>query len=168
VSRTIAPRACTALAVLRVWTALVVLLAAGVGYLWVEKSRTDALDRARLDALAAARSGVVPLLSYTGSSIEADLATSRRLLTGDFRDEYTTLVQRVVAPAARRDGIVTRAEVAAASVVSAERRRVVTLLFVTQTTQSKALKEQRLDGSRLRVTLSEVDGRWLISDLAPV
>jgi Mce-associated membrane protein len=154
--------------VLRVWTALVVLLAAGVGYLWVEKSQVDALDRARTEALAAAKSGIVPLLSYTGSSIDKDLAEARRFLTGDFRDEYTTLVNRVVAPAARRDGIVTRAEVAAASVVSAERDRVVTLLFVTQTTQSKALKEQRLDGSRLRITVSEVDGHWLISDLAPV
>jgi Mce-associated membrane protein len=153
---------------LRVWTALVVLAAAGVGYLWVLDSRADALDHARTGALRAAEAGIVPLLSYTGSSIDADLAEAQRYLTGDFRDEYTTLVRRVVAPVAKRDGIVTRAEVAAASVVSAERDRVVTLLFVTQTTQSTAVKEQRLDGSRLRVTLSEVDGRWLISDLVPV
>ena len=59
-----------------------------------------------------------------------------------------------------------RAEVVAASVVSADADRVEALLFVNQTTAGKDLEEPRVDLNRVVVTLvPDGDGGWLVDDL---
>jgi Mce-associated membrane protein len=51
---------------------------------------------------------------------------------------------------------------------SAERDRVDLILFVNVLTESRELTEPRVAGSRLRVTVENVDGDWRISALDPV
>jgi Mce-associated membrane protein len=50
-------------------------------------------------------------------------------------------------------------------VVSADPVRVVAMLYLSQVTTSTSLAAPRLDNSSVRVTLTEVDGRWLVAGL---
>jgi Mce-associated membrane protein len=111
---------------------------------------------------------VADILSYTPENVSADLPAETAYLTGSFKDEFTQLVDEVIAPAATRDSVTTSAEVVSSAVVSADAQQMVTLMFVNLTTDSAQLPEARVSGSRLRVTLSEVGGDWLISGLDPV
>lgn len=52
--------------------------------------------------------------------------------------------------------------------VSANPADVVALVYVTQTTESKALSEPKITGSRLRVSLTLVGDQWLVNDLKPL
>ncbi len=54
------------------------------------------------------------------------------------------------------------AQVVEAAVVSADPGRVVTVVFVNQTTTSTRVEGPKIDQSRVRMTLREVDGEWLV------
>jgi Mce-associated membrane protein len=82
-----------------------------------------------------------------------------------FAAEYAKTTSTVVRPTATQTNAVVAATVRAGSVVSATPDRVVTLLYVNQTTTSNRLKEPRTDFNRVRVTMDHVDDRWLISDI---
>lgn len=154
--------------VLAVWLTALAVLASGVGYLWWQDHHDAAVQRARTDAVAAIAQHVRPILSYSGDTAERDLAAAAPHLTGSFRAEFARMAETLVVPAARRDGINTSAEVVASSLVSATDEYVVALVFVTQRTTSEDVKEPRINPGRLRMALSLVDGRWLVSDLKPV
>lgn len=150
------------------WIALLVLLAAVAGALAWKVRDSDRNADAGAAALEVAEDYTVELLSYKPSSVDSQLAAASAHLTGQFREDFAKLAKTVVAPAARRDEITTKTEVVAKAVVSASPDRVVALLFVNQTTRSKSSAEPRLSGSRLRVTLQNVDGEWFISELMPL
>ena len=59
------------------------------------------------------------------------------------------------------------AEAAATSIVSATDDKVVALVFVNQVTTAKGTSNQRVDSSRVLVTLTRSDGDWRISKLKP-
>ena len=71
----------------------------------------------------------------------------------------------MVRPSAEQYKVVVKAEVTAASVVRAGDDRVVALLFVDQTTTSTRLEGPKVDLNRVRMTLVEQDGKWLVSEL---
>lgn len=150
------------------WTALLVVLAGAAGALAWKTHSADRTAAAGAAALHAAEKYTVELLSYEPREVKGQLLAATEHLTGRFREDFEQLAETTVVPAAKRDGITTRAEVVAKAIVSASTDRVVTLVFVNMTTESKVLQQPRLDGSRLRVTLVNVQGEWLISDLTPV
>lgn len=145
---------------------LVVLFAATTVVSWQRAQEQVAL--ARSQAVEAAQQQAVALLSYDHRSIDADLDRARSGLTGPFREEYAKLTSEVIAPVAKEQRTTTRANVVRSAVVNAEQDRAVVLLFLNQTTESNTLEAPRIDGSRVRMTLKNVDDRWLVSDLAPV
>jgi Mce-associated membrane protein len=71
----------------------------------------------------------------------------------------------MVRPGASQYHVVVKAEVAAASVVTATADQVVVLLFVNQTTTSTRLDGPRVDLNRVRLTLVKVDGDWLVKNV---
>lgn len=146
----------------------VVVLAVGAGLLWWQDQRHDAVEQAREEATAAAAGHLVAALSYDYRSFDSDVERARLGLTGTFLDDFSRLMNSVVAPAARDQQIVTAATVVRSAIVSAEPERVVVLAFVNQTTTSARATGSEVSGSRVRLTLVEVDGRWLTSDLTPV
>lgn len=150
------------------WAVAVVMLAAGVGVLWWVDNRHDGVDDARGAAVAAAQKLVAEVLSYDHRTADDDLQRARASLTGSFREEFTELSGSLVLPAAKKDGITTRAEVVSSGAIRASSDEVVVLLFVNQTTSSKKIKDTKVDGSRLEVSMRPVDARWLISNLKPV
>lgn len=148
---------------------LVIAGSGGLGYLWVTVDAGKADAAAGSAALAAARTDVPKLLGYDYRTIDTTFpAIANSALTGKFADQYRELGSSVIIPAAKKDNIVTTAEVVAGSVVSARKDAVTVLLFVNQSTTSSTLQGPRLDGSRVRVELQHTDGGWKVSELTPV
>lgn len=153
---------------LTAWGILIALLAAAVGFLGWQNYRDGQVEQAREAAIAAVEERVESILSYRGTSAADDLAAAQRHLTGAFKDDFATLAKGVIVPAAERDGVSTAAKVVATSVVEASATEVTALVYLNQETTSKARNEPKLDAARLLVTVTEVDGQWLVSDLKPV
>lgn len=126
---------------------------------------SDSLSKTRSDALAAARSHAQEILSYDHRTLDADFAKAEESLTGTFKKDYARTTSTVVRPSAEQYKVVVKAEVTAASLVRASDHRVVALLFVDQTTTSTRLEGPKVDLNRVRMTLVEKDGNWLVSEL---
>jgi Mce-associated membrane protein len=146
---------------------IVVLLAAAAGYLKWQYSTAQSVELARIQSVQAATESTIALLSYRADSVEKDLSAARERLTGPFRDTYTSLVNDVVIPGARQQQISAAARVPAAASVSASQDHAVVLLFVDQTT-TIGNKAPTDTASSVKITLSKVDSRWMISDFTPI
>jgi Mce-associated membrane protein len=152
--------------------AVVLLLALGAGYLkWMDTSArvddvTDAKSPAR-QAMQAAKDSTTALLSYKPDTVEQQLHAARDLLTGDFRDSYTSLTDDVVIPGAKQKQISAVATVPAVASVSADPRHAVVLVFVNQTV-TVGQDAPTDTASSVRVTLDKIGDRWLISKFDPV
>ncbi|HTI77354.1 MAG TPA: hypothetical protein VL634_20310 [Mycobacterium sp.] len=147
--------------------ALALLLALGAGSLkWMDNSVRDS-QTARTEAVKAAKDSTVALLSYKPDTVEQQLGAARDLLTGDFRDSYTSLTHDVVIPGAKQKQISAVATVPAVGSVSADPHHAVVLVFVNQTVIVG--QDTPTDtASSVRVTLDKVGDRWLISKFDPV
>lgn len=77
-----------------------------------ELSEHRAVSEAGRRALEAAKSSVPETLSYDFNTVDRQLEAAANNLTGKFRADFTTLSSSVIVPAARRDSIVTTAQVA--------------------------------------------------------
>lgn len=146
----------------------VAMLVATVGWLAWTQHEQSGVAEARAGATEAARRGLVAALSYDYRTIEETVTAASRGLTGEFRSDYRTLMREVVAPSAKSQKLVTKASVAGTAVVSASPSAVEVLAFVDQTTGGKGSSSPRLGSSRVLVRVSNVDGRWLISNLRPL
>ena len=147
--------------------AVALVLALGAGYLkWMDNSvRDDA--KARSESMQAAKDSTIALLSYKPETVEQQLGAARDLLTGDFRDSYTSLTTDVVIPGAKQKHVSAVATVPAVASVSADPRHAVVLVFVNQTVVVG--QDAPTDtASSVRITLDKVGDRWLISKFDPV
>ena len=155
--------------------ALLLALAAGFArweyvssdYGEVPPSASDQNPSPALEAMNAARDSTIKMLSYKPDTVDQQLNGARDLLTGDFRDSYTSLITDVVIPGAQQKQISAVASVPAVASVSADPKHAVVLVFVNQTVVVG--QDMPSDtASSVRVTLDKVDGRWLISEFEPV
>jgi Mce-associated membrane protein len=143
--------------------AVALVLALGAGVLkYVDNSVRDD-ERAGNEALAAARATTAAMLSYTPDNVDQRLRDVQKQLTGDFRNQYGQTAEKVVIPGAVAQQVTAETKVPAASVVSVEPHRVVVLLFVDQTV-TVAAEPPTVSSSSARVTLDEIDGKWLVSE----
>jgi Mce-associated membrane protein len=120
-------------------------------------------------ALAAAKSEVRTIMSYDYRSIDADIAAAEADTTGVFSHQYAGTAHDLLSQARQLRAIV-QATVGSAGVVSASPDAVVVLLFVDQAsvrqTPGDKTPTTRIDQSRVRVTMTNVNGHWLVSALA--
>lgn len=146
---------------------LAMVLALGVGYLkWLDGTARE--SRAAADAsVKAASESTIAILSYKPESVDHDLKAAADRLAEPFRQQYTQLVNDVVAPGAKQQHIAAVATVPAAASVSATGKHAVVLVFVDQTT-TIGTDAPTQSTSSVRVSLEKVDGRWLISQFDPV
>ena len=144
--------------VLALLSALVVLTAF-LAWQLVQDSRTDT---ARDEALAASRDAARLLFSYDHEQLDDDFEAGLAVTTGQFREQYERTTREVVKPVAEQYDTVVEAEVVEAAVVQAEPDRVVTVVFLNQTTTSTAVEGPRVDQSRVRMGLRKVDGEWRV------
>lgn len=147
--------------------AVALVLAMGAGYLkWMDNSVRDS-EIARTQSMQAAKDSTIALLSYKADTVEQQLTAARDLLTGDFRDSYTSLTNDVVIPGAKQKQISAVATVPAVASVSADPNHAVVLLFVNQTVVVGQGAPSD-SASSVRVTLDKIGDRWLISKFDPV
>jgi Mce-associated membrane protein len=147
--------------------AMALLLAGAAGYLkWQDSTVRDA-DAVRIESLQVAKDATVRILSYKPDTVEQDLGSARDLLTGNFRDSYTQLINDVVIPGARDKKISAVANVPAAASVSATPSRAEVLVFVNQTV-IVGDGAPTATASSVKVTLDRVGDGWLISEFDPV
>jgi Mce-associated membrane protein len=147
--------------------ALALILAMVAGYLkYVDNSvRED--DTARVQSVQAATASTIAILSYTPDRVEQQLNDARNLLTGEFRDSYTSLINGVVIPGAKQQQISAVATVPRAGSVSADPSHAVVLVFVNQTVVV-GTGAPSSTASSVSVRLDKVGDKWLISDFTPV
>lgn len=126
----------------------------------------SAEEHDRQQALAAARTRVPILLSYSYRTLQDDLASSLDQTTGKFRKDYGKLLDEVVKSTATEEKITTRAEVTSAGVVRGERDKVVALLFLTQATTQDATSPT-VATNRVEVTMQRAGDTWKIARLDP-
>jgi Mce-associated membrane protein len=155
------------LLVFAVLPALALSLALGAGYLkWQDSSIRDS-DLARIESIQVAKDSTVAMLSYRPDTVGKDLGAARDLLTGDFKNAYTSLTNEVVIPGAKQKQISAVASVPAVASVSASPNHAVALVFVNQTV-TVGTDAPTDTASSIKVTLDKVGGHWLISHFDPV
>ena len=146
---------------------LALVLALTAGFLKYVDNSVRSSDIARVESMQAAKDSTIALLSYQPDKVRAQLNDARNLLTGDFQESYTSLINDVVIPGAEQKQISAVATVPAAASVSAEPNHAVVLVFVNQTVVVGA--DAPTDtASTVRVTLDKHGDKWLISEFQPV
>ena len=146
---------------------LALILALGVGYLkWLDGTARESRAAAEASVRAASDS-TIAILSYKPETVDRDLKVAADRLSEPFRQQYTQLVNDVVAPGAKQQHITAVATVPAAASVLATGKHAVVLVFVDQTT-TIGNDAPTQSTSSVRVSLEKVDGRWLISQFDPV
>ncbi|GFG75221.1 hypothetical protein [Mycobacterium botniense] len=152
---------------------LILLLAVSAGlatWLYFHEYRPDRqTDQSVARAVCrAASDGTVALLSYAPESLDRDFATAKSHLTGDFLSYYDQFTQQIVAPAAKQKSLKTTAHVMRAAVAELHPNSAVVLVFVDQSTTSKDNPDPSMAASSVLVTLTKINGSWLITKFDPV
>jgi Mce-associated membrane protein len=161
------PSATVALAVLGV---LLVAAASVTAWLYFSQYRPNqqAGPAAAESALQAAKDGTVALLTYAPDTLDADLDAAKSHLTGEFLTYYSQFTDQIVRPAAAEKQVETTATVVRAAVSEIHPDRATVLAFVNQTTLSAERPDPELANSSVLISLTKVDGTWLISEFKPV
>jgi Mce-associated membrane protein len=147
--------------------ALALILAMAAGYFkYVDNSVREG-DTARIQSVQAATASTIAILSYSPDKVEQQLNDARNLLTGEFRDSYSDLINNVVIPGAKQQQISAVATVPKAGSVSADSSHAVVLVFVNQTVVV-GTGAPSSTASSVDVTLDKVGDKWLISSFTPI
>jgi Mce-associated membrane protein len=150
-------------------TALVVVAVGITAGLFFFQYRPDRQidDAAAQRAVRAASDGAVASLSYSPANMDRDFAAAKSHLTGDFLAYYDKFTEEVVAPMVQQKHIAQTAAVVRAAVSELHPDSAVVLVFLNETTTGKDKPEPLSTPSSVRITLTKVNGSWLISKLDP-
>jgi len=132
--------------------------------LWhgAEDRRTLASNQSA--AASSARTIVEKMLGYDYKTFDRHTTEVSALLTGSFKKEFVQVATEVVKPLAVQNQAVILAKASAVSVMStSDQGTVMILAFVDQTTTSAKLMRAQVDQNRVILTMSQTDGRWLVS-----
>lgn len=147
------------------------LLSGGVAtWLYFKQYRPDKQTDASVASAVttAASDGTVALLSYSPDSLDKDFAAAKTHLSGDFLSYYNQFTEQIVAPAAKQKSLKTNARVLGAAVAELHPDSAVVLVLVDQSTTSKDNPDPAMASSSVLVTLTRVNGAWLITKFDPV
>ena len=142
--------------------AVVAVLALGASLAaWVAAPSTGGTEQPPAEALAAAESAAVALLSYDYRSFDADKADALTHLTGQFADDYARQMDELEEQAVADSSVVV-ATVADKGVVSSSDEAVTVLVFVDQRRSNDNSDGEQVDQNRLEFTMVLVDGTWKV------
>ncbi|WP_249644719.1 h domain protein [Nocardia sputi] len=158
-------RARILLAVLGVVVAAAAVLGGVNGYRYWDDRQAE---QSRKDAVATAGRTAEAMFTYTPQTVDTELRKSADNLTGDFREDYLTLIDKQIAPGAKEKQLTVTATTQAGGVISADRSHAQVLLFLNQVMTSKDTPQGTTTGSRVRVSLTKSDSRWLVEAVTPV
>jgi Mce-associated membrane protein len=151
----------------RHWLLPVVALVAALAVLGTVAgiSLGDPGGQARTDRAAAsqARTSIEQMLSYNYKTIDAQAAQIEGLLTGSFKGEFSSAMDKDIKPLAVKNQTVVQAKVSDIGVMSSSEDTVKVLAFVNQARIGTDQKQPVVDQNRVIATMSKVGDRWLIS-----
>ncbi len=165
------PRVRRKVKVVPVILVVLLLLSGGAAtWLYFTQYRPDKqTDAGVASAVAnAASDGTVALLSYSPDSLDKDFAAAKSHLSGDFLSYYNQFTEQIVAPAAKQKSLKTNARVLGAAVQELRPDSAVVLVLVDQSTTSKDNPDPAMASSSVLVSLTRVNGKWLITKFDPV
>ena len=146
--------------------ALLVLLLAGVGFLWFTRPGTSSVRTDDyVEILQAARSGVVDMTSFDYLTLDDDLQQIRRETTGDLKKEAVDQLDSRRKQIADTHATV-NTEVVGAGVTSATPTKGTVLLVIQSTQKSTASPQAEVLRYRIRVEMEKKGSRWLLSGIA--
>ncbi|MBC2637711.1 MULTISPECIES: hypothetical protein [unclassified Rhodococcus (in: high G+C Gram-positive bacteria)] len=134
----------------------------------IQRADDMSISDARAATVQLASDGAAALLSYTPETVDEDLDRASGLLTGDLLNSYRQLAGDVVGPTAKDKNVTMQAVPVGASVESVTTDTAQVLVYVNQTTTMAETPEPSQTQNVVRVTLSHVDGDWLISGFDPL
>lgn len=135
---------------------------AGGYFYFVYRPDLQTDDAAADQAIKAASDGAVALLSYSPDTLSRDFANAKSRLTDNYLAYYQRFVDQIVGPSAQRGQVTTTASVVKAATAEQRPNSAVVLVFLKQKTASKAKPEPVVTSSSVQVTLTKVNGSWLI------
>jgi hypothetical protein len=143
---------------------VLLLLLGATAFLWVTRPEASAVRTGDyVEALQAARSGVVDFTSFDYLTLDDDIEQMRRIATGDLREEGVAQLD------GSRDQITAAEAVVNTEVVGAGVTRAndsgATVLLVIQSTQESKDAQAQVVRYRIEVELEKTDGRWLLSGI---
>jgi Mce-associated membrane protein len=118
-------------------------------------------------AVQAASDGAVAALSYSSENLDHDFARARSHLTGDFLAYYDKFTKEFVIPTVQQKHLAQTAAVVRAAVSELGPNSAVVLVFLNETTTGKDKPQPLITPSSVRITLTKVNGSWLISKMDP-
>ncbi|WP_067968953.1 YfgM family protein [Mycolicibacter icosiumassiliensis] len=134
-------------------------LVVGLGWVLWQQHRVAAAETAGRQA---AVDYAQVLTSIDANKVDDDFATVLNGATGEFKDTYTKasvqLRQLLIDNKATAHGTVVES-----AVQSGSKDTVVVLLMVDQTITNTTRPDPRVDRTRMKMTMQNVDGRWLAS-----
>lgn len=134
--------------------------------IWKAGDEQRTLASRQVAASSAASSTIEKLLGYDYRTFDRHTNQVSALLTGRFRNEFVQAATTLVKPLAVQNQAVVLAKVSKAAVMSTPGQAdVKILLFVDQRTTSAKLERPQVDQNRVILTMSQVDGRWLVSKI---
>ncbi|SOX55969.1 hypothetical protein MAAFP003_4665 [Mycobacterium ahvazicum] len=149
---------------------LLLLSGGGATWLYFKQYRPDKQTDAGVASavVSSASDGTVALLSYSPDTLDKDFAAAKSHLSGDFLSYYNQFTEQIVAPAAKQKSLKTNARVLGAAVQELHPDSAVVLVLVDQSTTSKDNPDPAMSSSSVLVSLTRVNGNWLITKFDPV
>ena len=151
-----------------VLAALCVVAAVVVGLLGWQAIAVARANRDAQQALDSARTRSVLVLSYAPATVDADIAKAREQLAGTFAAEFEQLVNAVVIPATKQQGLASKVEVTHSALLESYPDRADVLLLMHQVVTGD--KQPQQEGNlQVKVTVTKApDNRWLITNLQQI
>lgn len=122
------------------------------------------IEQSAADAEAAARTAIVPLLSYDYRHLDADQSKAEKYLTDSYRKSYDSLFAVIKQNAPGTQTVITT-KVVESGIVRVDGDRVQVLLFVDRPTTNKASTTPIPYQDQVTATMQKVGGSWLVDNL---
>ncbi|MDP9091682.1 MAG: hypothetical protein M3N95_01750 [Actinomycetota bacterium] len=135
---------------------------------WWAKSSTSALrEQVRQQVLAAAKTCTAAILSYDYRTLDQNEKAGQACATGQLKADYTKLMDATVKKIAPQSKAVQVMQVAKAAItsVSPDGKQWVVLVYGQESVTTSKVTSPRLDISSASVTLNNVGGVWLVSNM---
>jgi Mce-associated membrane protein len=146
--------------------ALTLALIVTVVVLWVREPSAGDVEGDARAAQAAAERAVVPILSYDAAHLDESKAAAQQYLTGTLRTDYDRIFAGLIEKNAPSTQTVVQASLVRSSIVRADEGHAQIFLLVNQTRTNKKYTEPEVYKNWVTLTMDQVDGAWLVSDMA--
>ena len=140
---------------------LVIAFGTAATLLFLKDREQSAVEEASREGMLAASKAAKALSSYDYRTIDADMKSAADMTTGKLRRDYEKTMPSFKANATRRQ-LVGTTTVLKTGVIDAEPDKVTVLVYANRSSTTKDAETPRLPESlRLKMTMVEVDGKWL-------